>query len=258
MNKYLRIFGLIFLLCFSFYYTEKLAQFMRSKDPIYESILASMDDYKTLSVNAIIKDNTIIPGLSGEVVNVEKSFENMKNLGYFTEKGFVFDEVLPSVSLKENLDKMVVQGSRYKNGVSFITSDESISSFLEEMAVPYAFLVDKNTVHKILNYATKINNDGKNYKEVDNIMKNKKWNYDFCYVPSLTESVCKEKKKIMIQETIRFRPSNFASNYHSISSGSILYLENLEVPMIKILLNQIYFQGFQVYPLQDLLSESRS
>ena len=258
MNKYVRIFGLIVLLCFSFYYTEKIAQFMRSKDPIYESILASKDDYEIKSVDAIIKDDTIIPGLVGEVVNVDKSFTAMKNLGYYSENNFVFDEVKPNISLSENLDKVISEGSKLKEGVSFIIVDNTLKEYFEEMGVPYSILTTKENAGGVVKYGSKLNVDEKNYQEVENMLKKNEWNNDFCYIRLLSEEFCQKKKKIMIEETLRLNNQNFVSNYHSIKSGFILFLENLEIPKVQVLLNQIYFQGLKVLPLEELLSESRS
>ena len=52
MNKYLRIAGILSVLCFSFYFTEQAALFMRSQDPLYESIVAVKEEYKEESINA--------------------------------------------------------------------------------------------------------------------------------------------------------------------------------------------------------------
>ena len=56
MNKYLRIAGILSILCFSFYFTEQAALFMRRQDPLYETILAVEEEYKEESVDAIIED----------------------------------------------------------------------------------------------------------------------------------------------------------------------------------------------------------
>ena len=65
------------LLCFSFFYAEKIAMFMRQKDPLYVSIETMKDDYKEDYVNAIIEDDYIIPGLMGKEIDVEKSFQSV-------------------------------------------------------------------------------------------------------------------------------------------------------------------------------------
>ena len=114
MNKYFKAFGLLSILCFSFFYTEKIAKFMQSKDPLYVSIMTVKDDYHEDAVDAVIDNNYIVPGLIGMEVNVDKSFQNMQDYGYFVENDLVFDEVIPTVSLSNHLDKIVKKGNALK------------------------------------------------------------------------------------------------------------------------------------------------
>ena len=133
MNKYLRVFGILCILCFSFYYTEKIALFMQKKDPIYETILNLKDDYEVESVNATIHEEYIIPGVIGKEVNVEESFRSMKYLGAFSESNLVFDEIVPEISISQNKDKIIAQGNKIHQAVAFITKDEQLIAYLEEM-----------------------------------------------------------------------------------------------------------------------------
>jgi len=259
MNKYLRAVGLVAILCFSFYYTEQIAHFMQSKDPIYESILASKTEYEKPFINAIVEDSYIIPGISGKVVNVEKSFRNMKNLGYFRESLFVFDEVKPEISLEENLDKIITSGNANKQEVSIIFEEASYIPYFEEMGVNYAFLTTKDFLEEHLEYGLRINHDFSNYDVVEKNLKLKKENTPFCFVTSSNEDFCKKKKKILIQETMKIDRSNFSSQYHTVRAGSILYLQNnLSTTNLNLLLNQIYFKGYQIVSLEELISESRN
>ncbi len=259
MNKSLRIFGLISLLCFSFYYTNKIATFMQRKDPIYESILLNKEDYEILSVNAIIKDNAIIPGLYGKMVNVEKSFHNMKNYGYFSLNELVFDEIKPEISLENHLDKKINKGNPKKQAIYLILEDETHIPLLEELGISYALLTTLNTSNTHLSYGIKINNDYENYEELEKKLKLKKENNRFCFVSNKQEEFCKKKKKIMIEETQSVNKSNFTNIYHNLSSGSILFIQNsLSSTNIKLLINQIYFKGYSILSLEDLVSETRS
>ena len=192
MNKYFKIFGLIALLCFSFYYTDKIAKFMRSKDPIYASILASTDDKKVDSVNAVINQNNIVPGLTGVIVNVDKSFEKMKSLGFYSESKLVYDEVKPDVSLNDNLDKIVNKANGYKQGISFLIDQDRLAYYFDEMGVSYTMLVTKENASNVYAYGSKINADLKNYHEVENILKSKKNSSLFCYVNKMKEDFCKK------------------------------------------------------------------
>ncbi len=256
MKKYVKVFGILSLLCFSFYYTEQIANFMKSKDPIYESILVSKKEYETESVNAYVKNETIIPGLMGEEVNVDKSFRNMKNLGYFSVKELVFDEVKPEVSLSDNMDKLISKGNPEKRGVTLILANENYSTFLEEMGVSYAFLTTIKDVEKVRHYGIKINNDSTSYKEVEKKLKKEK--SLFCFVPKLGD-YCKTTNKYLIGTTYSLNKSNFAQNLNKIDAGSIIYLEdNLGLTNLKVLLNQIYFRGLSILNLEEFVSESRS
>ena len=80
MKKIFKIIGLISLTCFSFFITEKTSLVVKNMDDIMISIKANCDNFKTNSVDAIIKDNTIIPGISGKKVNINKILADYKSL----------------------------------------------------------------------------------------------------------------------------------------------------------------------------------
>ena len=171
MNKKIKMVGLLSLLCLSFYYTEQIASFIKKKDPIYETILAQKEDYDVEVINGEVMDGYITPGLSGKMVNVENSFQNMKKIGFFNESSLVFDEIKPKNSLNENLDKKISRGNPYKNYVSFLLEDETFVSFFEEMNLPYAIFTTKENMDKIRVNGLKLNQDYKNYKEVEKSLK---------------------------------------------------------------------------------------
>ena len=83
MKNFYKYFGIVAIMLVSFYYTEKIALLMRQKDPIYETIEDVVDKSNTNFVNAIIEDSTIIPGINGLAVNVDKSFQKNEILWRF-------------------------------------------------------------------------------------------------------------------------------------------------------------------------------
>ena len=50
--------------------------------------------YKIEPIDAIIKDNTIIPGNIGKTINLELSYKEMKKIGYFEESLIKYEIVL--------------------------------------------------------------------------------------------------------------------------------------------------------------------
>lgn len=257
MNKYIRIFGILSILCFSFYYTEKIALFMQQKDPIYETILTLKNDYETEAVNAYVYNDYIIPGVTGKTVNVEESFRNMKYYGVFNEANLVYNEVTPEVTLKENKDKIIKQGNKIHQAVSLITKDEQLRTYLEEMGIPYAFLTTKDNVNQNYPHGLKINYDFTNYEEVEKKLKDLKETNDLCFITPNQKEFCQSKNKTMIEETISLNKSDFVKKYNQVASGNIIYLEdNLGLPYLKLLLEQIRYKGLEIISLNDLIKES--
>ena len=79
MKKIFQILGLIGLTCFSFFMTEKTATVVSDMDEIMIEIKANYKNYKSNSVDAIIDNNTIIPGIRAKDVNIKKSYKNSVN-----------------------------------------------------------------------------------------------------------------------------------------------------------------------------------
>lgn len=258
MNKYFKAFGLISILCFSFFYTEKIAKFMQSKDPLYVSIMTVKDDYHKDAVDAVIENNYIIPGLTGVEVNVDKSFQNMQDYGYFVESDLVFDEITPTVSLSNHRDKIVKKGNALKNSVALIVKEESLITYLEEMGIFYNVLVTTDNVERQYAHGLKINYDFEHYDEVEKSLKNNKESNSLCFVTGGNQELCKQKKKVLVEESLLIQKSNLSSLYKSIATGDIIYLDdNLGITNLKLLISQIQFKGLNIVYLSDLLSEAR-
>ena len=109
MKKYLKIFLFLVLIGFSFYFTEKTANLVRSKDPIMQGIVDYADNNDYAAVNATIEnDNYIIPGMYGKRVNAVKSLMGMKSAGVFNSIFLVTDYIKPEVSIENNKNKRSV------------------------------------------------------------------------------------------------------------------------------------------------------
>ena len=90
------------------------------KDPLMNKINLLKDKYEILPVNAILEDNTIIPGIKGKSVNLDKSYENMKKSGIFREDYLIYNDILPSEMLSNNMDKYIIKGNDYNNRVALL------------------------------------------------------------------------------------------------------------------------------------------
>ena len=104
----------------SMYYTNKVIITMRTNDPIMIQITNNKDKYEILPVDAIIEEETIIPGLNGVVVDQMKSYQKMKKYGSYNESLTVLKEEQPTTSVKDYYDKYIEKGNPSKREISLV------------------------------------------------------------------------------------------------------------------------------------------
>ena len=111
MSKFLKFCGLITLICFSFFYTEKVMNVVSEQDPLKVKIINEANNYKINPNEAVVTPDTIIPGSNGRVVNIEKSYKKKKKNNVFNNNMLVYDTLYPEYRLSSNLDKYIVRGN---------------------------------------------------------------------------------------------------------------------------------------------------
>ena len=119
-EKLCRIIGVILLGVFSFYYTNKVVDFIRQTDPIMKKIKKESKNYKVLATNAKIKGNKIVPGVNGKEVDYNSSYQKMKKYGTYNESLTVFKDVTPTISIEDYYDKYISEGTGIRNDVSLV------------------------------------------------------------------------------------------------------------------------------------------
>lgn len=193
MRKIFEYIGLITLMCFSFFITEKTTLVVQNIDEIMINIRSYSKDYKTEAKNAKVFDNEIIPGICGKVVNEEKSYEEMKKIGMYDPTFFVYNYINPEISLVENKNKYIVAGNSDKNHVYiFAELTEVNKDLLSQYEFRnFNFIVNDDFYKKNLALVDKIlkNNNSilltktnyKNYKKINKKYFNKVNNNIYCY-----------------------------------------------------------------------------
>ena len=66
------------------------------------------EKYEVKPVNAVLNEDTIVPGISGRQIDVLKSYEEMKSSGIFREELLVYKDLYPSSLLSNNKDKYIM------------------------------------------------------------------------------------------------------------------------------------------------------
>ena len=221
MSKCFKVLSIVFLMIFSFYYTEKVAMYVQNNTPLKKEIVSYKETNQIKYVNAEIDGDYIVPGINGLEVNVDKSYSKMKTYNVFSENNIVYNQVKPQVSILNFKDKVIHRGNQLRNAVSIIIdNDNKFTSFFEKENITYDYI--NNT-----KYCIKLNNDD-----------------------------CKNTKKQIVEPTLILYNHNFLKDLSKVSKGYIIYIGNdLNINYINALVNHIRYNNIKVIKLNVHLSE---
>ncbi len=255
--KFFKYTGIIAIMLFSFYYTDRIATLVLEKNPLYQEIEASKDKYTVASVAAQIDGDYIIPGLSGQEVNVKDSYYNMKNLDTFNEYYLVFSSTLPKESITNNKDKIIKQGNSLKRNIAFILeNDANILNYFNTHNIVGNVLVDIDNFEEMTKYNFEfINNDARNYEKIESLLTNSNLNQNLCLLNKNITEVCRKYNKYLI-EAVPIDNNSFLVEKNKIANGKIyLIKKGTNVDNIKLLIEDIKFKDINIVPLSELIKE---
>ena len=281
LKKYLSYLGIFILALFSFYYTDQAIDIVKRNDPTMKKIYKDKEKYSVKSVNAILNDDEIIPGINGISVNINKSYQEMKKNNNYDPDMYVFKEISPTVSFLNDYSKYIISGNTLKNKVALVfkTVDYSYLSelvnILNEKDTTATMFIDgtilENNTEKIL----ELSHDG---YELENLGYDGKYSLDkFSWTNNLLSSITNINPKYCytdykIQEVLdlcsnynmyTIKPSISVTNYpfitvkHNLESGSIISF-NINSDVIKELpsiISYIRQKGYELVNLNSLLTE---
>ena len=148
----------VILFIFSVFYIKHSIYILKENDKLMKTIKEKQNEYNTLPVNTIITNNTIIPGINGKKVNIDKSYNNMKGLNEFRESLLVFDIIKPSVSNIYN--KVIISGNQTINEISILTKLNNDYCYTENLTIKKECIQNNKytiLIHKINNnYLTNV------------------------------------------------------------------------------------------------------
>ena len=230
MKKYGKYILFSLLVLLSFYTTNKTANLVRNQDPILKEIRNISLEKKEDFVNAVIQDDYIIPGMYGSVVDELKSLSKMKEQDVFNNLYLVSQPIKPDISLSDNLDKIIIKGNSKKQQVSFVIDENSskkIKDYLVKNSIKASLLITKDNFSKD-SYFEQINNDFKNYKELDKTLKKNKINTNICVLDNNNSNLkfCKSKKKYLVKPGMFLDNANIIEIKTKLDSGSIIYIKD--------------------------------
>lgn len=278
MKKAFQIIGVCALTCFSFYYTNKVVEISRNKDPIMEEIV-SKSKLNVESVNAEIKDNTIRSGKSGSVIDKTKSYEKMKSLGEYNDNLLVFKSIEPVISIKDNYDKFVIGANtskrnislcftivnnNYTNDIITILKNNNVTAnffldgkFIEDNEVIIKTIVDNKYYIGNLGYDKAFNQTKLKYVN-SLIYKYSGYISKYCYSnDEEVLSLCSKENMYTIKGIEIDSNYPYSSVKENLLNGAILKLDDNKttVKNLDLIIKYIKQKGYNILNLDDLLTE---
>ena len=277
MKKTLEYIGIISLFIFSFIFTEKTATVLKEQDEIMIKIKEIQDKYYIKPKEAIIMNNTIIPGLNGQEIDLNESYYRMKKIGLFNETLLQIKKIKPKNLLKNNQNKFIISGNKSKNEVSLlfiIQNDKLINNLLYQLDknniqgnifITGEFFEENNTlVNKISNNHLignlSYNNDYKNNDFIWMSKIIKKFNDNFCYTENLNEEIleiCSKNKSYTIVPTTIIKTKPLMNISRKLNNGDIIsiYVNDENIKQLNMVFNEIKTRGKKIVKLDKLLLE---
>ena len=270
--KHIKLLGLICLICFTFFYTEKIINVTIEQDEIMIKLKELVDEYQIEPINAIINDDTIIPGNIGSYIDTDTSYKQMKKIGYFEESLIVHKNLYPSISIYNNYNKYIINGNKYNKAVSLIyiiNNDKTIDNILNILNnknTTISFFIDSSFLnnnidiisklkkHEIYNYGNNGNYTKDNLIITNNIINNKS-NNNSMYCLFLTKdnkslNKCADNKMLSIIPSIN---GNYNDIKNNIQNGSIILINNTKE--LSNIIDYIKNKGFHILPLSNIIKE---
>ena len=283
LKKTFEIIGLISLICFSFFYTEQISTVIKENDDILNEIELIANQYKVEPIDALIKDNDIIPGLNGVEIDIKKSYRKMKKINSFNSNLLVYKEVLPEISINEKYDKYIVSGNKLKKQVSLLflveenSEIEKIITILKKYGISAVFYTDgnwfENNNEKIIDLIKKghlIGNLGYNYNYNTTgiswmntvVTKIGKQNNTYCFTKENNQEVldiCKNNKSYTIKPNIIVENNPLIEIKNNLTNGSIIALKinKQTIEELPLIIEYISSKDLEMVNLETLLDEKR-
>lgn len=250
LKKALQIIGLILLIGFSFFYTDKVVMVVRNQDPLMIKIQEYGSAFDKDSVDAFIEDNNIIPGINACVVDINSSYTNMKKVGSYNSNMIEYKEIKPKISLDKIYDKYIIKGNKDKAEVAIIfrvIESQYIDDILKALSkknTKASFFIDgkliedeTKNIYTIVNAGHEIYNLGYENKYdkdllvwTNNMIENMSYNKSkYCLVTQEKQNVldiCSSNKMYTIKSDLLI---NYGSTFNDvkplIEKGSIIIFD---------------------------------
>lgn len=270
----------VFLLLFSFYYTDLSINLIRQNDPIMKEIKKSNKKFYIKSVNAKIDGNKIIPGRNGREVDLNKSFSKMKRYGSFNENLTVFKSIKPVISTDDYYDKYITSGGGDDLEIALVFTinnnidPTNIINILNSKGIKSTFFIDglwlENNMDKVelmKNYELELLSYDNKYSEIyfssslNRLSSITGRNNLYCFSDYDNKEVinlCSKYKLHTIIPTIKVGNYLYNDVVHKVRFSDIVWVPINTTSEIElgVSIDYLISKGYNFVFLRDLLSEN--
>lgn len=278
MKKLFSLLSVVLLTFFSFYYTDRISDYIKDKDPIMMEIIDKKTFFETKPVNAVVEDSYIIPGLCGFKVDIDKTYYKMKKLGSYNKNLYTFIPDYPNISIKDTFDKVIISGNKNKKQVSLvfkIDSSKNVSVILDILKnnnVVGNFFIDgkyfEDNVDILKDIALdghflgNLGYDGKydklTIKNTNSLINRVFLNeHNYCIEDNLKKAldICSSLSMYTVKANDIKSLKDIKDN---LSNGGIynINIQSSIIDEVKIIIKYIKQKGYDVVSLEELISEN--
>ena len=274
MKNIIKLIGLTCLVCFSFFYTEKVIDVVNEQDEIMIKLNKIKDNFGYKKIEAIINDDTIIPGIVGKEIDIDASYKEMKQVGIYKEMLLKYKDIELANKIENNLDKYIIKGNNEKKQISLITIIDSNYKLNLIDKIDYVNLnlfVDYNIISNNISKLKKNNfniynfaNNGIYNKDIiiytNNLIEKNYNKSQYCLALNKnkdTLDICSNSQMNTIIPNININNNLYKEIKNNLNKGNIIKIEvnNKNISELKLASEFIKSKGYKIVFLDDLLNE---
>ncbi len=271
MKKTIEYIVIVIFFGISLFYTNKISEMIKNKDPIMKSILSNTSNHKIDSVNALVVDNMITPGLNGCDIDVNKSYKNMKKINEYQEKLLKYRDIIPEITINNIYDKYIGNGNIKKRAVSIIINinsnldiinnykkEDKINIFIDSNLIKEeAFILNNKYIH-IYNGGNNNNYDDITIEWMNDVIIDNYNESKYCINKNRNDDnllICSRNRMHTISPKIIINNGNMYDNKMLITNGSIIYFDELSINKLDSIVKYLKNKGYEILFLNELLDE---
>lgn len=272
MKERIKIFGVLVLSGFSFFYTNKVSNIIKDNDPIMKEINKAKETMYIKKTDRITMNDEYLTGINGCVIDEKNSYNKMKNQGEYKKELLVMKED----EIKKDNYLYIVGGNKEKRNVSIIllNINDNINKYVKKNNIKINYFLDgkyiTNNLDTLINISkySNIYSYGRDKKYnnkyilFDNNMIKANFNNEsnYCFLEEKNEKVLKLCSSYNMK-TIKNKVIDdkyLVTVKESLSSGKIYTFKNISYDEFLVVTKYILSKGYNIKTIDDLLDESNN